>query len=499
MNILRKMLLGNDEISKYCIDKLDGCENELLDILSKMNSFCLYDSLIHGKNHSERVLLFSFLLAKYYKLNDRESMILMDAAWYHDIGRVFDSDDSFHGYSGAIKLNKALSLSKYNKDEVKVLKAIIDAHSRSDSKMDEVVYDYDISSDYIDMFFRLAKLLKDADALDRLRFNSFCDASLDPSFLRFDYSKELVDFALNINNIYKEMYRNNNKINFVGGGYCFHSVGFDFFKLDSILKYGILSADEMLKRDIDICKNFDGGNQDLWISVIDSNLVFNEVRKNSMANSKSGYLEFISRGISFVSIVDGFVDGYNKKDKDMALLLGVPYNKGNYYDERYVYKKIPRSNIIKIQIASDNLDLKISDLNYIYNRLSVEQIEKKILYFEKKISKNGIVIPLDKKRELLLKYDKILRETKDINKLPDNLYLVNIEINKLIQVALQEYFNIELNSSFDVTVGQVIEYVLDKYGLSLNTNMEYIFDNECTSYDISKKYRLVRGPKLKKR
>ena len=80
MNILKKMLLGNNEGSKYCLEMLNGHGNELLEILNKMNGFYLYDSLIHGRNHSERVLLFSFLLAKHYNLSKTESMILMDAA-----------------------------------------------------------------------------------------------------------------------------------------------------------------------------------------------------------------------------------------------------------------------------------------------------------------------------------------------------------------------------------------------------------------------------------
>lgn len=502
-NILREILTSDNNISKYCLKYLNGIENELLNILGSMNSFCLYDSPIHGRNHSERVLLFSFLLGKYYNLNEKEFSILMDAAWYHDIGRESDCDDPFHGYSSALKLNKVINLSKYTKKEVNMLKAVIDAHSRSDSKMEDVIFDYDIEENDSEVFYRLSKMLKDADALDRLRFSDYCDACLNSDYLRYSYSKELVEFALNINNIYKYIYRSNYEINFLNGGYCFHSVGFDFFKFDSILKNGILSVDEMKKRNIDICKNFDGGNQDLWISVIDCDLVFDFDRKKQLKNSTSGYLEFINRGISFLSETNNFVDACNKKDKDMALLLGIPYNQGNYYDERYVYKKIPRTNILSVEIPVNYLNARLRDLNYVYNRLSISQINKKLLYFENKFKKNGIIIDSDKKEKLLFEYDKILKETKDLKKLPDRLFEINGEINKLIQEGMQEYFNIELGIlDGDVTVYQVVSYLLNKNGLNNNFINESFFDtditnNECVSCDIIKKYNVVRSPKIK--
>ena len=48
----------------------------------------------------------------------------------------------------------------------------------------------------------LYKILKDADALDRARFPKMVDASLKEEFLRLDVSKELVEFAFYINQLF---------------------------------------------------------------------------------------------------------------------------------------------------------------------------------------------------------------------------------------------------------------------------------------------------------
>ena len=206
-SILKQLLIVEDDSYslKYFLSFLGNNKEEFINILDSMDDSCLYDSFIHGKNHSERVLLFSFLLSKYYKLEKREQMILMDAAWHHDIGRIDDSYDYFHGERSAKLIDNVIDLNKYTADEINILKAIMTAHSNKDSIMMYIFLNYNINytDKNINMYLKLAKILKDADALDRFRFSEYSMSMLDEKYLRYDYSKELMDFSNLINNLYR--------------------------------------------------------------------------------------------------------------------------------------------------------------------------------------------------------------------------------------------------------------------------------------------------------
>ena len=495
MGILESLLTEKDnKCSEYCISFLNGYEDELLKILKTKRTNYLYDSVIHGKNHSERVLLYSFILSKQVALNEDEHRILMDAAWYHDIGRDSESDDSFHGLSGARKVDKAVDLSNYSQEDVNFLKAVIDVHSRDDSKMDAALWDYNIeeTEENIEKFHRMANILKDADALDRMRFNEYCDSKLDPRYLRYEYSKDLIDYSHKINLIYQNTYQKDYQPVVEDGGLCYHSIGFDFFKLDSILKHGVLSVDKMKEHGIKICKNFDGGNQNSWISVIDCSLIKEQAK---IENKTSAHKEFVKHGISFLCKTDDFVDALTLSDKDKALLLGVPYDKGNYYDERYVYQEIPQNNILKIEIPIDYACSTINSLNYIYNRLSVDQIQMKIDYFKDYFKEVGITINDRELNELLEEYDTIVKTSHNPKKLPYLLKDVTKKINGLIQEGMDKYFKALLQTEEDITVMDIVNCIL-----FLN-NIDYRFydlNNESVVFTVNKEYNRIKAPKIKK-
>lgn len=162
----------------------------LKDSYKRLNTHILFDSHIHGQDHIERVIFFAHLLAFHYKLDQRDTDVLRNAASLHDTKRVNDGWDTEHGHRAALE---SISYSYADKADDGVIQAVIAAHSTDDKIMDDTIREFIKDSDDFERTKRLAKLFKDADGLDRVRINH-----LDPAYLRNDFSKDLVDFAYDL-------------------------------------------------------------------------------------------------------------------------------------------------------------------------------------------------------------------------------------------------------------------------------------------------------------
>ena len=154
----------------------------------------LYDSPIHGLGHIERVLLFGGLIAMGNQCNEADTRLLLTACSYHDIGRVNDALDDDHGKRSAQMLPDVITMPA---EDMVFVQAAIYAHSINDTLMEEVIRNYGIFDKQ--RALNIARMLKDADALDRVRVSD-----LDPSFLRFPCSCKYVDFATVLFNLYEK-------------------------------------------------------------------------------------------------------------------------------------------------------------------------------------------------------------------------------------------------------------------------------------------------------
>lgn len=332
----------------------------------------LYSSNFHGLHHSEKVLLFAFIISKSLDLTEEEKEILIDAAIYHDCGRIDDNEDTIHGYSGAIKIDKIVGFKEIykNNKNLNVLKALCDAHSISDKKFDQIVKDYEIEN--IMSFRKLFNVLKDADALDRTRFRKTANCALKTAFLRLPYSKDLVEFAYKVNEYYrdfiseyhmdyfkKEALKSNDYFE------VYHGIGFNFFALISILDHGILSGYAKKKKGVFSGRNFYGNNNDLWISV-------------SLGNGEAKE-KFIDTGISFRASTSYLKNGELKKS--VALSNGLPINSGLYADEAFVFYEIPASNLQEIIVPVDLLNRNIKDLTYLKGSNNYDSLVNNIDFY----------------------------------------------------------------------------------------------------------------------
>ena len=185
--------------------------NDVLDIISKskyndtylemikgIKRELLYVSHCHGINHNIRVSMFVLLICINENIPLNDFKIVLEGAKYHDIGRNNDLTDDAHGKRSAMKLD--FLSDKYSDEEMNNLKTIVQCHSLDDSLFDSIAKKNKVKD--IDRCRIMFNILKDADALDRVRLDN---PTIKIEMMRTTTAKELIPFAYEL----YEGYENN--------------------------------------------------------------------------------------------------------------------------------------------------------------------------------------------------------------------------------------------------------------------------------------------------
>ena len=445
----------------------------------------LYKTNFHGYFHSQKVLLFAYLIGKNENLTEDEMQIIMSAAVYHDIGRQNEAEDEMHGYYSAClieqKQNQLLKSEIYkDKLNVEYLKAICDAHSVSDEKLNNIYENYKYENENFDKnkFIKLASILKDADALDRTRFKKTSNAVLQEKYLRFPYSKTLIKLAEEINYYYvvkeiEEVYPKFEEKYGIKEGKefkeaCLHGVGTDFFKLDSILDNGILSAYAQLKENIKSPRNFYGSNKELWISVVDANMI----SENGKAFNK-----YIKDSISLFCFVPKL-----KYEGDYLGNQADVNNKKEYNDEKYAFERIRLDQIYAVIIPNNIKNKKVKELKYLNCASKFDILIDVIRYYKEKMKEDGFNNLDETKIGLLLEefYNNMYNyemqdeatQKQTITNYLNSLDMIKDKLNEEIQIWFNNYYTYLLEKP-EPTVNDVINYIISKHK---NIEAEYLND-----------------------
>lgn len=188
-------------------------EEEVENIKKEMNNIqekYLYKSKIHGIYHSEKVVFWSYILGRDNAISKEDERILLDASKYHDIGRTNDIDDTIHGRVSALKIGNIVKDSIYEQAENKnLLYAIIELHSLDDKMENKIAQKYHLLNNT--RFPILWRILKDADALDRIRYDlGYLDEfSFNPVYLRMKTSSYYIKASYELCTYYKKEKKEN--------------------------------------------------------------------------------------------------------------------------------------------------------------------------------------------------------------------------------------------------------------------------------------------------
>ena len=174
------------------------------------NNLYNFDIPEHNIDHVERVLLYSMYMGNEMKLDSDLMDVLIEASKFHDSGRINLATDINHALNSANKVFESLE-GKYSTDELNKIAAVIEYHEAADSKeaFDAIFNKYNLDRDEYDDIYNIATILKDADALDRVRF----PGNLDSKYLRNDMAKDLIKSSYQLQEIRGTKEIENNIIN----------------------------------------------------------------------------------------------------------------------------------------------------------------------------------------------------------------------------------------------------------------------------------------------
>lgn len=166
-------------------------------MMNNFNTEFLYKSRVHGIQHIVRTSINAYIIAIIESLPERYVAMCIESAKYHDIGRMDDSENPFHGLYGAKKATSLDILSQYfTAEEKEIILFLITAHSVDDKYTQEIFENlFNISSNNRKTALLLLSVLKDADALDRFRLTMH---SLQTQYLRMVSSKSLVKSSMEL-------------------------------------------------------------------------------------------------------------------------------------------------------------------------------------------------------------------------------------------------------------------------------------------------------------
>lgn len=190
---------------------------KLIKEISKTNYYD--ENKYHSIEHIQKVMIFADKLGTAHQMPAEAKTILLAAAAFHDSGRGRKNDgDDAHGVASAMQVQKYFEEHPDNpfgitSSNLRIIQAAIEFHEVSEKnkgeakeKYNEIAKKYGIDSNNRNavvwggrsmnerqLLFEVSRDLKDADALDRLRFAH--RGRLNPDFLRSNEAKDLFDFA----------------------------------------------------------------------------------------------------------------------------------------------------------------------------------------------------------------------------------------------------------------------------------------------------------------
>jgi len=151
------------------------------------------ESGLHGVRHTQRVHIHAQRLVRDLDWPEHDARVVLEAALWHDIGRVNDGWDPRHGALSAERVADRGLDAELPEADALIARFAIRCHSRSDGHGERRAIDESDPERALGVLW----LLKDADALDRVRLAPPGQGAyeIDSTTLRHTCTIEMVEFA----------------------------------------------------------------------------------------------------------------------------------------------------------------------------------------------------------------------------------------------------------------------------------------------------------------
>lgn len=206
--------------------KVDMNSSVFQRILDKISNSDLYknefftSSFQHNIYHIQRVMFFSQIIAQNEGISEKDLKLLLLAAALHDSGKTRDRRDGEHGKNSAEIAGEYLqnNINSISKEDIKIIQIAIEYHTiREDEKgrinvteLKEICQKYNVSIANLERIEIISSILKDADALDRTRFDTQNTLNIDSLRTNTARNKFLIDFSKKVNQEFARTILNSN-------------------------------------------------------------------------------------------------------------------------------------------------------------------------------------------------------------------------------------------------------------------------------------------------
>lgn len=204
--------------------KVDMNDSDFQRILDKISNSDLYkseffiSSFQHNIYHIQKVMLFSQIIAQNEEISKKDLKLLLLAAALHDSGKTRDRRDFEHGKNGAEIAGEYLqnNINNISEEDIKIIQIVIEYHTIQEKGkinikwLEKLCQKYNVSMTSLERIKIISSILKDADALDRTRFDKENTLNIDSLRTSTAQNKFLSYFARKVNQEFSLVILNSN-------------------------------------------------------------------------------------------------------------------------------------------------------------------------------------------------------------------------------------------------------------------------------------------------
>lgn len=223
MNFVNTDLQKNNNKLNMKVDMNSSTFQRILDMISNSDLYkkdFFTSSFQHNIYHIQRVMLFSQIIAQNEGISEKNFTLLLLAAALHDSGRTRDRKDFEHGKNSAEIAKEYIqnNINSISEEDVKIIQIAIEYHTTQEkekgriniTELKELCQKYNVSMANLERIEIISSILKDADALDRTRFDTQNTLNTDSLRISTARNKFLIDFAKKVNQEFARTILNSN-------------------------------------------------------------------------------------------------------------------------------------------------------------------------------------------------------------------------------------------------------------------------------------------------
>ncbi len=223
MNFVNTDLQKNNNKLNMKVDMNSSTFQRILDMISNSDLYkkdFFTSSFQHNIYHIQRVMLFSQIIAQNEGISEKNFTLLLLAAALHDSGRTRDRKDFEHGKNSAEIAKEYIqnNINSISEEDVKIIQIAIEYHTTQEkekgriniTELKELCQKYNVSMANLERIEIISSILKDADALDRTRFDTQNTLNTDSLRTSTARNKFLIDFAKKVNQEFARTILNSN-------------------------------------------------------------------------------------------------------------------------------------------------------------------------------------------------------------------------------------------------------------------------------------------------